>query len=321
MKTFCKIILPLCILLFVSIAPVSVFWFSVVNRASTPPRGSVTTGAPLPSNATLIINTTLPEVPKYAYTLKMVPRGWSERQALEMAEKIFNVPDASGKIYHFTDDPLGGEGWTIGPVMMYAKGLIICHEYTDSEWYGMEFLPTDETCIAIAEKFIEKLEAEGLIPTSLSFSLYNVGPSEMRSISWRNGTIEEFVGAVSVHFRYSYEGIPIQLATTLAEGLAVGIGMNGKIKGFGFDLRDVQSLEQVSIGSPEWAMTMFKEGYGVGDGGYWSSNYAAINSIELVYLQKNFLTGMPYDLDILVPAYWIKGAQFQRIIPADLEFY
>lgn len=310
LKKFLKIIFPLCVLLFLSTSLASVILLSFVNQEEVTPITESTTSttrglSPTLINATVVLNTTLPNVPSYAYTLKRVPRTWSKGQALEIAERIFNV---SGEIESFSDI-VDGDAWRISDglqeVRVYVKGAVGYDRYPWDTSYSREQLPSDEKCIAIAEQFIEKFRAEGLMPNSLDLSFHNVEPSATTIFSWPNGTMEGSVDDVSVWFEYSYEGFPLW-----GYQLRVSIGMDGEIIGFGGYFQDVQLLETVSIGSPEWAIGRLKEGYGerviLIEG---PLSELIVNSIKLICFPIHDPSSDSLDLTsyLWVPVYRIAG--------------
>jgi hypothetical protein len=309
LRTILKMIFPMCLLSFLLVVAGIAVLAPLVNQDKATPASPVTgTISPThyPINATIVLNTDLPDIPSTMHNLRLVPMSWSKEKASQIAETIFGVTSEPQWFLGYADR----DAWLIKEgikeVTVYSDGSVKYEGYlkdTSNELgFKLEDLPHKEACIATAEQFIEKFSIEGLMPDKISSSIYYVGPSATTSLSFQNGTLEEYADDLSVIFRPSYDGTPL-----MGERFRVSFSSGGAIMGFSGRFREVELLEAVNMRSAEWAIEKGKEGYGervshLRPGSPISE--VIIDSIQIIYRPDTTRSNM---VDIWMPVYQITG--------------
>lgn len=248
------------------------------------------------SGATIVIETNLPDVPTEMYVLKTISKEITEEQVLDLASVIFSV---NGEI-QFTNG-----AWKVmegsQEVLLYKSRSI---KYFDNSkmWndgYMPQELPPTTSCVAIAEQFLENLEAQGLVSGSLHISFAETA-NDTTVYALKNGTKTTLLNNIHVNFAISYDDVPLWGP---GAKVRVYIGKEGEIIGFIGNFWEVEPAEKVQILTPEQAVEKLRElGYGISMSKDMVSK-ATVKSIELVYLAPS----PEAETTQITPVYVIKG--------------
>lgn len=248
------------------------------------------------SGATIVIETTPPNVPSDMDVLKTISKEITREQALDIALKMFSV---NGEIQFING------AWRVmedsREVWIYKSGTI---KYFDNSkmWndgYMPQELPPTTSCVAIAEQFLENLEAQGLVSGSLHISFVETA-NDTTVYALKNGTKTTLLNNIHVNFAISYDDVPLWGP---GAKVRVYIGKEGEIIGFIGNFWEVEPAEKVQILTPEQAVEKLRElGYGISMSKDMVSK-ATVKSIELVYLAPS----PEAETTQITPVYVIKG--------------
>lgn len=265
----------------------------------------------------LAVDCPLPQVPLSIPCLKVVYQDVAPNGIRGVAEGIFGFTGNLGEITDTENDVgclyienSGQELW------MFSSGSI---GYTNGEGgptYMPENLPSYEQAKEIAENFIQKIDASGLIPENYSVRFKDVGPSEI-SIGADNVQV---IHSLSVSFDLFFNGVEIS-----GGDVHVRIGDNGEILAFGGMWRRVEEDGNITITvTPQEAVETLKSGSFSTLAGP-PPQKAAIKSMELAYHLKS-----PFEKQDSLPLVYLfqiapinedgsEGKLYGDIVPATDE--
>jgi len=158
----------------------------------------------MPSQGSIKIETSLPNVPAEIFTLKPVDQGISKEDAQQITERVLGI---RGEVTDL------GNAWRIKngtkEIIVYKQGAI---KYIDEyEAFGkrnnVSEMPSEKNASLIAQRYFHKLADEGLLQRALIPASLDIVDDEGRI--YRNGTIESFVLNRHVNALLSYNGVPL----------------------------------------------------------------------------------------------------------------
>lgn len=241
-----------------------------------------------PVGATVIFETSQPQVPEKMYVLKSVQGEMNEERALEIAS-IFGISGQASRVH----DVWRVTGDDNRYVEVHSFGGF--RYFSDDMHYGLippEKYPSDERCVEMANKFIESLRDHGFAPSGLEFSYVDVVADKTMIFSTENKTTTEYWNNKHVNYSLSYDDVP------LFGGMAkvrVYLNEKGEVVGFFGDFWELAPYEEIRILSPEKAIQKW-----LGP----DVDKVVVKSIELVYYIPS--AGAAY----IKPSYDVKATSF-----------
>jgi len=195
---------------------------------------------------TIVLNCTFPEFPKEMQTLGVIRRNFSETEATELVQQLFNM--ALPLQLSRQDSWLSIRNDAQMAVLYHDGGLMyhddLTYSMSDIDWSAKSGLPDSSECEKIAtaflETFLEKLADYGLVPGLAQIEFAGVSVAARRWDSETNTSRDTQMG---VGYTLKYNGMP----TAGFGGIEVLIGDQGKIEGLLVFWRNVELGRNVKV--------------------------------------------------------------------------